>query len=357
MFLTLALALAAAAAAVLAAACRRLTPPTAHDDSHSVIGESYSLPAGQQLDSNLVVLGAQATIAAGATVACNVVVMGGDLSLAGKVVGDVVVVGGNVHLLSTAEVDGRLQSLGGALTQDDGAQVKGSVGQGFTVGAGGPERPAVNGSFSVLGAVFALYRNITRTILGALGMGLLALLVVLFWPEQTARVRAAVSNAPGQSGALGLLTVVAVPVLIVIASITICLIPIGFMAGVVLTAAVAFGWIALGELVGQRLAGALKLVNLSPAVAAGLGTALLSLAVAAIGWVPCVGWIAPVILAAVGLGAVTAHPFRHPALLPLQPGRAHRAGPERLKSPKPVAGGLVPPERLVISSARGHNPP
>jgi hypothetical protein len=150
-------------------------------------------------------------------------------------------------------------------------------------------------------------------------MGLLALLVVLFWPEQTARVRAAVSNAPGQSGALGLLTVVAVPVLIVIASLTICLIPIGFMAGVVLTAAVAFGWIALGELVGQRLAGALKLVNLSPAVAAGLGTALLSLAVAAIGWVPCVGWIAPVILAAVGLGAVTLTRFGTQPYFPSSP--------------------------------------
>jgi len=318
LILTLAAAL-LSAGSVMAASPASGAPVVNCSDSHSVIGQTYSLPAGQQLDSNLVVLGAEANVAPGATINCNVVVMGGNLSLAGKVVGDVVVVGGDVHLLSTAEVDGRLQSLGGTLTQDDGAQVKGSVGQGFSLGSGGPERPAVNGAFSALDAVFALYRGITRTILGALGMGLLALLVVLFWPEQTARVRAAVSNAPGQSGALGLLTVVAVPVLIVIASITICLIPVGFMAGVVLTAAVAFGWIALGELVGQRLAGALNLVALSPAVAAGLGTALLSLAVAAINLVPCVGWIAPVILAAVGLGAVTLTRFGTQPYLPSNP--------------------------------------
>ena len=317
----LALALATALLLLLAvgpAAAASATPVVACNDSHSVIGDSYSLPAGQQLDSNLVVLGAEATIDSGATINCNVVVMGGDLSLAGKVLGDVVVVGGDVHLLSTAEVDGRLQSLGGTLTQDDGAQVKGSVGQGFSVGSG-PKLPAVNGSFSVLAAVLAFYRTVTRTILGALGLGLMALLVVLFWPEQTARVRAAVSNAPGQAGALGLLTVVAVPVLIALAAITICLIPAAFMAAVLLGAAVAFGWIALGELVGQRLAGALKLVNLSPAVAAGLGTALLSLAVSAVGWLPCIGWIAPVILAAVGLGAVTLTRFGTQPYLPSSP--------------------------------------
>jgi hypothetical protein len=320
---TLALAAALLLALVVAAApaaAASLVAESNCNDNHSVIGDSYTLPAGQTLDSNLVVLGAQATVAAGATVNCKVVVMGGDLDLSGQVLGDVVVVGGNVHLRSTAEIDGQLQSLGGTLTQDNGAQIKGSVGQGFNSGNSSDNgNPVFDGSFSVLAAVLAFYRAVTRTILGALGLGLLALLVVLFWPEQTARVRAAVSNAPGQTGALGLLTVVAVPVLIVVASITICLIPIAFMASVLLTAAVAFGWIALGELVGQRLAGALKLVNLSPAVAAGLGTALLSLVVSAIGWVPCVGWVAPVILAAVGLGAVTLTRFGTQPYLPSSP--------------------------------------
>jgi len=71
--------------------------------------------------------------------------------------------------------------------------------------------------------------------------------------------------------------------------------------------------------VGQRLAGALKLVNLSPAVATGLGTALLSLVVAAISWVPCVGWIAPTVLAAIGLGAVTLTRFGTQPYFPSSP--------------------------------------
>ncbi len=300
---------AAAGLAVPAADC---------NNSHSVIADSYTLASGQQLDGNLVVFGGQATIAAGAIVNCRVVVMGGSLDLAGKVVQDVVVMGGDARLRSTAEIDGQLQTLGGTFTQDSGAQIKGGVGQGFNIGSG-PDRPVVDNSIPLLAAVLSFYRTITRTFLGSLGLGLLALLVVLFWPEQTARVRAAVTNAPGQSGALGLLTVVAGPVLMVVATITVCLIPIAFMAMVVFSAAVALGWIALGELVGLRLAGALKLVALSPAVATGLGTALLSLVVAAISWVPCIGWVAPVILAAVGLGAVTLTRFGTRPYFPASP--------------------------------------
>ncbi len=287
--------------------------------SHSVIGDNYTLAAGQTLDSNLVILGSNASIAPGATVNCQVVLMGGTLDVAGAVLGNVVVMGGDVRLRSTAIIDGQVQTVGGNLTQDDGSQVKGGVGQGFSLGDSGPSRPVVDGLFSPFAALVELYRSIARTFLGSLGLGLLGLLVVLFWPEQTARVRATVSNAPGQSGALGLLTVVAVPVLIAIAGITICLIPIAFMGGLVLTAGIAFGWIALGELVGQRLAGALKLVNLSPAVATGLGTALLSLVVAAISWVPCIGWIAPVVLAAIGLGAVTLTRFGTQPYFPAAP--------------------------------------
>ena len=292
------------------------------NDDHAVIADSYTLAAGQSLDSNLIVLGGQATVAPGATVNCKVVVLGGSLDVSGKVLQDVVVMGGNVHLHSSAEVDGELQSLGGTLTQDDGAVIKGGVSQGFNThsnSGNGNSSPVPYAGFSVLDSVLSLYHSVTQAVLGALGLGLLALLVVLVWPEPTARVCAAVQNAPGQSGGLGLLTVVAVPVLIALTFFTICLIPVSFMAGVVFSAAIAFGWIALGELVGMRLVGTLNMAHLSPAVAAALGTALLSLGVSAISWLPCIGWVAPVILSALGLGAVTLTRFGTLPYLPTGP--------------------------------------
>lgn len=306
LLLPLALALPAAAGSATAAAAASSAVANCPDNhaDHVVLGDTYSLAADQTLNGNLIVLGGQATVATGATVNCTVIVLGGSLDLAGKVLQDVVVMGGEANLRATAEVDGRLQSLGGSVSQADGAQIKGGVSQGFSSSTV-PSGPSFGGDFPVFQLVFGFYRTVARTVLGALGFGLLALLVVLVWPAQTARVSATLTNAPAQSGALGLLTSIAVPVLMLIATLTVCLIPVAFMAAVVLSAAVAMGWIALGALVGDRLVASLRLINISPPVAAALGTALLSLVMSIVGWVPCVGWVVPVILASAGLGAVT----------------------------------------------------
>jgi hypothetical protein len=273
-------------------------------DDRLVMGDNYSLATGQQLDSNLIVMGGNATVSAGATVNCTVVVMGGNVDVAGTVTENVVVLGGNAHLHSTAIVDGQLETFGGAITRDDGAQVRGGQSQGFGFNGNGQGFP-FRTDVPVFGPVFDLYQSILRIFFGSLSLGLLALLVVLFWPEQTSRVTATITNAPGASGGLGLLTVVAVPVLMLLAAITICGLPLTFAAMILFTAALVFGWLALGQLVGLRLAGSLRLYNVTPAVAAALGTGLLSLVMSAISWVPCIGWVAPVVLASVGLGAVT----------------------------------------------------
>jgi hypothetical protein len=64
-----------------------------------------------------------------------------------------------------------------------------------------------------------------------------------------------------------------------------------------------FGWIALGLEVGKRLAIALN-QEYQPVVMAGLGTLVLSLVVNGINFIPCVGWFAPFLVSAVGLGGV-----------------------------------------------------
>jgi hypothetical protein len=290
------------------------------DDDHRVMGNNFTLAKGEELDSNLIVLGGNATIEPGAILNCTLVTLGGDVDVAGSVAEDMVVIGGNVELRSTAVIGGQLVTFGGSIDREDGAQVKGGESQGFGVSGDEPRTGfRLPGRFAPFTPLVDLYRSLLHTVLVSIGLGLLALLVVLFWPEQTARVGAAVTTAPAAAGGLGLLTVVAVPMLIVLAAITICLIPVSFVGAVVFAAALVFGWIGLGQLVGVRLAGALRLHNLSPAVSAALGTGLLTLVVSAINWVPCVGWVAPVVLAAVGLGAVTLTRFGTQAYLPSAP--------------------------------------
>jgi predicted DNA repair protein MutK len=90
--------------------------------------------------------------------------------------------------------------------------------------------------------------------------------------------------------------------------ITICLIPVSIIGIIILVVAVVFGWIALGLEVGKRLGIALN-QKYQPVVMAGLGTLVLSLVVNGINFIPCVGWLAPFLVGAVGLGGVVLSRF------------------------------------------------
>jgi hypothetical protein len=269
-----------------------------------VFGGDFVLSDGETLGSNLIVVGGTATVQDGATVACTVIVFGGDLIVAGTVAEDVVVFGGTTSLQGTAQVGGQLVTLGGTVTRAEGVEVAGGESSGFRW-----DRPFRSNWFPTdrvpfLYPVLGFYQSVFQTFLTAVALGILALLVVLFWPSQTLRVGATVAAAPAASAALGLLTLIAVPVLIVLTAITICLIPVSFAGALLFAAALIFGLIALGSVVGQRLARALKAEHLSPAVSAAIGTGLLWLAMSAVGQVACVGWVPPLLLACLGLGAV-----------------------------------------------------
>lgn len=291
--------------------------------AQTVFGDSYTLGQGQTLNGDLVVFGGNATIEEDATVNCSVVVFGGNVEIAGAVDEDVTVIGGNVDLRSTAVVGGELSTLGGSIARDEGATVKGGESQGFDFDGNRPFR-FLPTPFRIFDPVFYFVQSVFSAVFSAIAMGLLALLVVLFWPDQTARVSAAITTAPAASGGLGLLTLIAVPTILVAATILtlFCLSPLTFIGALIFAAAVIFGWLALGMLVGARFSAALKLHNLSPAVSAGIGTVLFTLVANIIGLVPCVGWVVPVMLAAIGLGAVTLTRFgTQPYLsgLPSQP--------------------------------------
>ena len=315
------------------------------DDDKRVMGGSYSLPEGEVLDSNLIVLGGNVSIAAGATVECSLIVVGGNADVAGDVTGDVVVFGGNVTLQSTAVIGGELASIGGSVNREEGAVVTGGESQGLDFGSG-QRWPAIVTNSPVY-VFFSIWEDIFRTFIAALVMGLLALIVVVFWPEQTNRVAAAITTAPGATGGLGLLTLVAVPVLLVLVTITICLIPVALVAAVIFTAAIIMGWIALGQFLGTRVTAALNLHQLSPAVAAALGTSTLWVLTSAVGALPCIGWVAWVILSAAGLGAVTLTRFGTRPYLPTPYSSAPPAAPLPPSEPLPPA----PPPDLPPAEA------
>ena len=268
-----------------------------------VFGGTYTLEMGETLNGSLVVMGGIATLEEGSTVDGDIIVMGGTLQANGQVDGDVVAIGGLVDLGDAADVKGNVSALGAHLEQSNEAQVAGDI---ITTLEGPISLGLVRGirlpapAYRVDFAPF----NVAWFFLRILLWAALAIIVILFLPAHTKRVSETVVRQPLLAGGLGVLTTLVLPPLLVILAITICLSPVSLIVGIAAAIAWTFGLIAIGYEVGKRLENMAK-QDWSPALAAGLGTLLLALVLNSIrAVIPCVGWILPALVGAVGLGAV-----------------------------------------------------
>jgi cytoskeletal protein CcmA (bactofilin family) len=297
-------------AAIFAAPVTALAAPNVAPSIDDVVifGDDYVLPSGETVTGSVVVFGGSVTIEEGATVTRDVVVFGGDVEIRGTVDGTVVAIGGDVSLAATSVVGSDLIVPGGELVRDQGARVSGNVvtefrplrfefpnrEREFQIDEPGPRMPFVRDwDFGLGGRIlWLLFRSFA--------ISTVALLLVLFMPNQLRRTADAIVAEPVPAGAYGLLALILLPFVLLITLITIVLPPILFLLAVV---AIAFGWVALGLEVGHRFAVSSK-QGWSPLFEAWFGTLLLSLVAGIVGWVPCVGWVAPFVVAAAGLGGV-----------------------------------------------------
>jgi hypothetical protein len=283
-----------------------------HLDGRVILGGEFTLASGETLDGDLVVLGGNARTEQGSLITGAVFIAGGNLQIDGTVNGDISVLGGNVDLMSHAVVKGNVSSVGGNVNRAEGAQVMGEIitGEGLNIPFTIQPSPGVPGGVQVPfagGQIWAdTFRPLARlgwNIFQSLMLAALAVLVVMFAPQATDRVSQAIVDQPIIAGGLGILTWIVSLALIVLLFVTICLIPFGLLGAIVLVVAGVFGWIAVGLEVGKRI-GVMFNWQLHPAGAAGLGTLIVGLLADGIGFIPCVGWLAPALVSAIGLGGV-----------------------------------------------------
>lgn len=275
------------------------------NDGKVVMGGSYRLKAGETLNGSLAVFGGEATIDEGARVNGDVVLSGGTLTVNGEIQGNVAVIGGTVFLSGTALVNGDIHTLGGNVNRDPGAQITGTISSGPSDLNFNLPRVIPNGVNNIINPIV----QFMLSILQAFVMAGIAVLVVMFAPAPTQRVAASVTAQPLVTGAIGLLTLILAPVVVVIVAITLIGIPIALLALLALAIAGAFGWIALGLELGQRMGTSLFRANWTAPVAAGIGTLVLSLIAGLASIIPCVGWTVPFVIAMLGLGGVLASKF------------------------------------------------
>ena len=336
----------AAIVAILALAFPLTAMAAGPDDTKIIMGSNYTLSGGDVLDSDLLILGGNADLEEGSLVQGSVFVLGGSISIAGEVEGDLGVLGGNVDLMGTAVVRGDVATLGGNIERLPGSVIEGEITPNFGIDIDSP-LPSFPSNLNIPALPsFAFPRispwiNVLWGVFRVFVMAALALLVVMFWPAPTRRIADAAIAQPLAAGGLGLLTFIAGPVLLLILLITLLLAPLSVIGFVLFVAAGVFGWIGLGFEVGRRIGVAMKWDLQDPA-AAGLGTLLLSLVAAGIGFIPCVGWLLVAFVASLGLGAVMLTRFGSQdymgpataAVVPVEPKAAPKAAAKPRRSKK-----------------------
>ncbi len=280
------------------------------DDGRVVLGSYYVLESGETLDGDLVVVGGSAVLEEDSMVNGNVFVMGGNLDADGTIDGDLAVMGGNASLGPNAMIVGDVITLGGnvnrGLASIEGDFVSENVFDfpmnfGPTRGYGFPMQ--LSGFQSLHGFGTSMGTRILWYFFQAFLLAALAALVVVFIPEQTKRVASTLAEQTWISGGIGILTMIVAPILIFFLFITICFAILGFLGAFILAVAGVFGWIAMGMEVGDRLAKALER-EWQPVLSASAGTFIVTLVLMGIGFIPCIGWLAPFLVGAAGLGAV-----------------------------------------------------
>jgi hypothetical protein len=274
-----------------------------------IFGSNFTLESGDTFNGDLVVFGGNVTVEENANLNGNLVIFGGTAKSNGQVKGDVVIIGGQVNLEEKAHVTGDVVTVGGQLQQAEGAQIDGKVVNNIQ-----PEIQIPNGRIPPSVVVpnvptpsvkvdFNPFWSAMGVLIRAVAVALLAMLVVMFLQPQLNRVGQAITGQPLMSGGIGLLTVLVAPIAVVILSITIILIPVAFVGILLLVFAWLFGVIALGQEVGERFTRSIN-QSWAPVFTTGFGTFLLMLVGGAIGEIPCIGWLAPVALGLLGIGAV-----------------------------------------------------
>lgn len=298
-------------------------PVLAAPPERLIIGGNFTLEDGEILNEDLMIIGGLVVLEDGSKLNGDILMVGGSLEVAGEINGDIVVAGGLLDITGTAVIVGNITSAGANLQRDPEAVIEGDITteqEGpFVVTPTGVRLPQIN---TAIAPSFGFLGFILRVILWAL----LAMLLALFVPNQLSRTAHTAISQPIISGGLGLLTAIVLPLVLVIIALTILGIPVALIGVLVLILAWAYGLIALGTELGQRIAGIFK-AQWHPALAAGAGTFFLILVINGIeSAIPCLGWLPKIIVSVLGLGAVLltrfglqAYPSAEPEIVQTQP--------------------------------------
>ena len=249
--------------------------------AHSSLAVVKGLESGR---ASIVKVGENIIVPQGADVK-SVVAVGGSVTVYGQVEEDVVAVGGSIYLKDTAAV-------GGQVVRDPDASAKGEVVEVSAAGVAPAVSYFTKGGILKGMAIFAL--------LTFIGFIILTVILIAMFMPQLGRVSGVLEGNLARNFLVGLvIMLIFVPIIIVLAVsiIGIVLIPVWV---ILVGAALLFGYIAAGHVLGKKTLHAFKLTDKSMMTETLVGVILLSI----VGLVPVGGFLVKMIAVLCGLGGV-----------------------------------------------------
>ncbi len=289
-----------------------------------VLGGNYVLDEDETLYGDLVIIGGNASLKAGSILHGNILIAGGTINASGTINGNILSFGGVVNIKSNAEIRGDLVRFGGVYNVDKGAEIEGNMvsNEGITVDfledwsdwkefdyenqieEYNPIQQAFSTQRIALEKIGEFLLNATK----ALGLAVLTVIASLFLLKPMERSSETLYQHPALSFGIGLLTLIAFPILMVLLLFTIILIPVSILGLIGFALVILFGWFTLSLLLGRRLAEVFKTRWTDP-LNAGVCSLALSLVAAIASIIPCIGWLLPALFISAGLGAAVMSRF------------------------------------------------
>lgn len=295
--------------------------------------------SGETIENDVTLLDENLEVAAGATINGNVVIINGNAQVSGTINGDIVLFDGDLEATETAVINGECVLFNGQLLDATAAgltctstdelskltqAVIGFVDKDVTGDSvpdpAAPPFPPAEPQRDGRSAGRSFWGEVAAAAMKSLLFGGLAFLVASFLPTQLQQMQTTMQQKPVASGTVGVLTAVAVPSLIVLLSLIslplVLLCGIGLLGyalvlvlGLGLVVAMLLGWIATGNLIGQRLADPLRLKQRTLPMTAAVGTLILTLGSGLLHAILPPAGLVILLVTAVGMGAATLTQF------------------------------------------------
>jgi cytoskeletal protein CcmA (bactofilin family) len=298
------------------------TPALAQESNGRIVfGGNLTLKPEEKIEGDVVVFGGNVTVPASSKIEGSLAMFGGNANIDGKIEGDIAMFGGNINLGETAVVEGDIGLAGGKATVADGATVEGSIAelngdQGFTPPIPPippkPEFPGWEGWGHDWDGTPSFFERIGRSIVLLLALAVVSWLVATFMPQQMKTVGDTVADATVVSFGVGLLTAVIVAASFLLVF-TICLVCIPIIAFLMAGVAALFGWIVIGQIIGERLLTATGRPFPNFILSTVIGVTVLTVVakMPVLSWITCIGgvfWcisgLVTLVAGSIGLGAV-----------------------------------------------------